>query len=432
MAAVTDVTNEAASLAYNFIQYGTPALTPETVGDKANDSHYIPPIKPHRVHPNVPGYTDVGPEMAGQDLGTTVYFKWLNNETDAITKAYLYVHLNELQNLTGNECYPDDPLCHIIESIEMQVAGRTTQILYGDQIHFDNLVERDPTELARRYQLQHAGLSPAQRRAEAVAAGGGFWAKLELPFFFGTRHNQAFHNYLTQATTRFVIKYRTAVASLQNTGAATPIPPAGQRYVVDQFLRFRVVALHEKQKSLVKNQVKAMGRHGLLYKIQDIQRVQAHAVTAGATNTNIDISNFTKHVYRIQGVIRPAANLVANVQNNDRWALTDCSTMYIEAAGKRLLPEHDDDTLKYIVNGEHFRGMPGDAIYNGLFTDFPDVHHDSMGGLDFSLMGNPRWWYTWSTPLGANQECDLWAYCHNMVKIMDVGGLVSTSQLYAV
>ena len=432
MAAVTDVANQAASLAYNFIQYGTPALTPETVGDNPRDSHYLPPIKPNRAHPHVPGYTDIGPEMAGQDLGTTVYYKWLNNETDVITKMYLYVRFNELQNLTNFECYPDDPICHAVEQIEWQVAGRTVQIIYGDQIHFDNLVERDPTELARRYQLQHAGLSVAQRRAEAVTGGGGFWAVLELPFFPGTQHNQAYHQYLSQGTSRFVVRYRTAVATLQNVGAATPIPPAGQRYIVDQFIRCRVIAIHENQKAHVKSQVKSLGKHGQLYKIQDIQRVQSHAVAAGAGNTNIDISNFTKHVYRIQSVIRPALNLVANVQNNDRWALTDCSTMFIDAAGKRLIPEHDDDTLKYIINGEHFRGMPGDAVYNALLTDFPDVHHESMGGLDFSLMGNPRLWFTWSVVLAANQEIDSWAYCHNMVKIKDDRGLVTVQQLYSV
>lgn len=436
MATITDTSNQAASLGYNFVGYATPALTPETVSRQPLDSPYLNPVKPYTTHPSVPGYTDISPESNGSDFGQSVNFKWLENETDTVTAAWLYVRLAPLTSAapTGNECYPDDVLCHAMESFEWQVAGRESQSIYGDQIHFDNLVEHGPVELARRYQLQHAGLSPAQRRAEANLAGTGFWAILELPLEFSESLSASWHSYLTKSVVRFTVRYRPTANILQNTGANTPTPVGSTTFIVDQFLRFKVASLHEGQKSLMKKRVKDTGTHGMLKKFKDIQRVQSHAVAATAANTQIDISNFTKHVYRIQFVVRPAVNLAANINLNDRWALTDISTCWIDAAGKRLIPQLDDATLKYIVNGQNFKGVPGDAVYNALLTDYPDVHHNALGGIDFSLTGNPRLNITWSAVGGlvAASEIDVWAYCHNMIKYVETQGKVVVHQLYQV
>lgn len=422
-------TNQAASHAYAFIGMAAPSISPETVGRNARDSFYMPPREPRKSPPSVIGYTDIS-ATTGTDFGSVFRFENLNDDHTSILKSWLVTTYNPIAAAGGgvNPRFPNDVNNHMMEKMELQQGGRTLQTLYGDDEHFRSIMDLNPDELAKKYQARRDNLSAAQRSALAVA---GFTAISELNFWYSDAPEHCWHQWLNSAQSRFVMTTRAANAVLQTTGGTIPTVAAGT-YINNVFIRHRVVATLESEKRIVLNDIASMGSRGMLYKFRDVQQVLNQAVAAGSTTANFDLSNFTKHVYRIYHYIRPSANLVATVTNNDRWSTTPILTRYIEASGQRLVPQHDHDFILFVENGDNLAGTPGDALYNVLFNGLGDIHHMVLPGIDFSLLGNPRLYQTHSAAVvAANHDFDAIGYVHNFIKVEKVGDKVVFSVLYS-
>lgn len=411
---------QSTSNASSFMGLCAPIHLPSLVSKSGEDSIRLP--RGHQtLSIEVQGTTDIAPERQGVDFGQVDYFKYINNDNEVLKSCTLAVRLDALAVGAGGAPgdrprYVDDILCAAVERIEMQFGGNVLQTIYGDELHFRNQQECLEEELMRKNRLQAAGLSDAER---ATLATNQQWVYLEIPFWWTRSPSANWHQYAFQRLTRFVIYFRNSRFLLQQDNVAdiVPVPAGGAGYIVDHFLRFSICSVSEATKQTYMSMIQAEGDRGFLYLIQDWQRLTDQVLPAGSTTDTVLLNTFTKFGYNMRFWLRPAANLLADTRNNNRWATVDIISMHMDISGKRFLPELDRTWLKDMVNGKYFAGNSQLAIYNVLFTEFPDLHHQGMGGMEFSNTTNPTLVLT-TAALPANVNMDIYLYCHNYVRLV--------------
>jgi len=373
--------------------------------------------------PEVPGFSDMPPERQGVDFGQQDYFKIINNDTDVFTKCILCVKLDALTAGAGGSHprYPDDVLCHAVEKIVFQY-GRDVQEISGEELHFRIIQEETEKELARKAKLQGLGLPVAERVQLAKAAS---WYYLEIPFWWTTSNEAAYHQYAFQRLTRVVITWRTPEFILQQEVANTkPTAATGGNYILDHFLRFEIRAPSQSTRDRFIQMVKDQKDAGMLYLMGQTQHLQQQ-INAGAVQHIIQLNTFTKYCYNLRFVVRPVANLQQNYLNNARFQTTDILSCQYTITGREYFPTTDDHFMKYEIANAMFAGNPELAVYNIPNNVDPDMHESAVGGFQMSATGTPQ--ITINTAvLPANHYVDFWAYCHNYVRMVlkDGGSII--------
>jgi hypothetical protein len=371
------------------------------------------------MNTTVPGYTDVQPENSAVDFGQVDYFKYINNDNEVLKSVDVMLVLDALTAAASgtNPRYVDDVICAGMEKVEFFYGGKCLQSLTGDEIHF-RLEQETPEEEYDR--ICHLSVTNTTARERAALATGQQLVSLTIPFWWCRNETDAWHQYAFQRLTRVVITWRNAGFLLQQDSEATnvlPTPTAGGRYIVNHWLRFRVSAISEAAKQTYVKQIAKTENDGWLYLIQDWQALQSVQALQAATTTTIQLNTFTKYGYNIRFWVRPVANLLADTRNNNRWFRYDITSAYLDISGKRYYPEHDMLYLKYNVNGTMFHGNQELPTYNIPFTDYPEVHRHSMGGIDFSNAATPQLVLKHAA-LPANCYIDVYLQCHNYVRLV--------------
>jgi hypothetical protein len=365
------------------------------------------------------------PERQGVDFGQQDYFKIINNDTDVFVGCTLAVKLDGLvpdPNGGGrNPCYPDDVLCQAIDKVVFQY-GRDVQEITGDELHFRRLQETPEKELTRLSKLQGLGLPRAERVELAKAPA---WYYLEIPFWWTVTEDAAYHQYAFQRLTRVVITWRSPEYILQQETERTrrPLPRGGGPYILDHFLRFRVVAPTQATKDRFIQMVKDQKDAGYLYLIGQTQHLQQQ-INAGARQHIIQLNTFTKYCYNIRFVVRPVVNLQPDYTNNRRFQVVDIDSCQLVLSGKEYFPDTDEHFIRYSIANRLFDGNPELAIYNIPLNAEPDMHGSAVGGFQMSAVSNPQ--ITINTVvLPENCYVDFWAYCHNYIRmILKDGGSI--------
>lgn len=412
--------NQASSDANYFITDTVPIHLPGLVSTDAKDSPHLP--QPQKaLPPEVPGWTDIVPERTGVDFGQQSSFKYTNNDNELIKEVTLCVRFAQIAAAGGgaNARYPDDVINASIDKIEFQIGGTTQHTLYGDEIHFRQIAEDTPEELLRLHGMQRANLTPVQRAALA-ANPNGFWAMLEIPFWWTENTSKHWHQYAVQRQTKILITWRAPEYILQQDLVnARPLPVAPYTtYIVDHFLRFGISVTDTATKNVYIDGVKKLGAAGLNTLVRYLQKQENNVVLAGATRTSIKLDNFNRPTFMIRFVIRPEANLIPSYLNNQRFATMACTTYRSDASGHRLFMEVDDFFAKYGINAKEFLGSPMHDIYHMVFTDYADVTQYPMGCIEFAKLQNPTCDITWTGGIGANAYVDFWAYCYDYLRLV--------------
>jgi hypothetical protein len=400
------------------------------VGDDVATSSYLPYAAPFRATPSDIGHTDIPPERQQQDLGQVISFKHMNNETDVILKTWMVIRWAQLAAGGGgaNPRYPDDPNNHALEYLEILSGGRELQSIYGDDNHFKPIMEKTPDEMAKTYTQRHDLLPLAARAAEAATVGG-FSVVSDLPLWYEEGTRNCLHQYVTDAPLRYKAFMRPAANVVQQTGGTIPTAVGGN-YIVDIFLRHRILATFQGEKDAHIDMLNRMGEEGILYKMRDIQRVSDWPVPVGTTTMTINIENFTKHTPRWYFILRPSANLAADFTNNNRWALTPLTRRRVVADGKVLASDHCHEFLINTENADHLLGSAAHNIYNIFHNEAADDHQNCQPGVDYSLLSVPRLIIEFAVGLANAHTLDAFSYAHNFVKEEKEGKQVKYSKLY--
>jgi hypothetical protein len=233
--------NQATSEIGSFLGLTIPTNLPTLMTTDPRATSYLPTAQ-LTTAPQLSGWTDIPPERQGVDIGQTDYFKYILNDSEVLTDLHLCVRLDGLNPGPGgvNPRYPDDVLCHSVERITF-VFGSDLQVLEGDAMHFNFLMNEDEQTMVRESQLRGYNLSVGQRIENAQSPK---WYYLRIPFWWTLRNSDAWHQYVLQRLTRIVITWRSPNGILQQDVANTqPTPMSGGQYIMDHYLRFRVTAL---------------------------------------------------------------------------------------------------------------------------------------------------------------------------------------------
>lgn len=414
--------------------YTRPVNLPGLNSTNVSDSPYLPTGQ-RALPPSVPGITDVDPERIGTDFGSVTSFKYPSNDYEVLKSVTLVVRLSPLDAGAGGDTarYSDDVLCQAIEKIVMTVGGTPIGApLYGDEMHYNPMVEATPEEKKRLWGMQAAGLTIAER---AILAATPQTVMLTVPMFWSKVTANAYHQYAVQRQTKFEITWRDKSFILQqNTANTAPVPKAGYTtYIDNMFLRFEVSALDTAVKDAYTQGVKRLGESGLDYMFQYQQRQTDNYILTGQTAVNHQLTNFNKPTYMVRFWIRPTANLLPSYLNNDRFATPDILSFYYgEASGHKYVQKTEKPWAVSMINGKYFLGDPTlHRVWHGLFTDFPDVKQYPMGVLEFSKLQNPTIHVELTGAAAVDYTVDYYAYCYNYCRIVitsDNRAAVTTEQ----
>jgi hypothetical protein len=407
---------------YYYLPHTRTINLPGLQSGEITDSPHLP--LPQRANPpEVPGITDIQPERTGTDFGSDTAWKYTNNDHEVLKSAMLAVRLGPITATGGgiNARYADDILCQAIDWLEFQIGGTVLQRLYGEEIHCRQLRNLIPEDLAAAYVLQRAGLTAADRAIMANPAvhAQGFWAYLDLPFWWTETANKHWHQYACQRTTRIVIHWRGPEYCLQQDNAnSKPAAVLNNSYIQEMFLRFEVSALDTAVKAGYMNTVKDMQGEGLSYLLTYEQRQENQSIPIASTSTNIQLTNFNKPTMLVLIIVRKAANLIANYLNNRRFEFMPLSSYWADASGHRLQQRISDEYSKFRMAQRAFVGNPDVNLYYILHTDYADVVQYPMGNIEYGRLQNPTVTLTWDAPIGEAYTADIYAKCYNYVRFV--------------
>jgi hypothetical protein len=82
---------------------------------------------------------------------------------------------------------------------------------------------------------------------------------------------------------------------------------------------------------------------------------------------SLALLRFTRYGYNMRFVLRPAANLVADYSNNNRWNVLSINAAQFDISNKCFFPKTCDYELKHEINGKKFLGNHELAICSSLF-----------------------------------------------------------------
>ena len=404
--------NQATTTASSFTDLTTPVhLRPLQTTRPESDPHL--PRGQLALMNSVYGWTDIPPERQGVDFGQTDYFKFINDSQCCLEEVYLCVRLDGLAAAGGgvNPRYPDDVLCQAIERITFYYEEEL-QVLEGDDIHFKDIMERDPRALGRESELRGLNLTDAERIKNAQTAR---WYILKIPFWWTESKDKAWHHYAFQRLTRIMIQWRPVASILQQDVVnLQPTALAAGTYILDHFLRFRVDALDPTVRSAYVKMIEDKGTTGHLTLIGQAERLTQQLNVGIATHV-IQLNTFSHFDYNLRFILRPVLNLTPTFTNNRRFQLADITSVIVDIGGKRYIASTDKDWLKF-GNSKLFRGPVGYPIYNiPLGTDHPQEHEKSMGGFDMSCASTPQMTLT-TVALPAIYQIDFYCYGHNFIR----------------
>lgn len=401
-----------------FMSLKAPTHLPTLVSTRGEDTPYLP-TSHHVSAITVPGITDVQPSRVGYDLGSQEEFSYTPNTNEILVSATLCCELSPLAAQGGGTepCYIDDPLCGMMERCEwLYGTMNPLQVLRGDDIHFSTLQETKDEELERKYQLQAAGLTRDER--VALATDHQF-VYLELPFFWANPKAGRWHAYAYGRPTRIRITWRTPNFVVQQKNGTIPIPTVGPNYILQKWIRFHTIIPTEATKQVYMKKIEAQGDHGQLTLFKDIQS-QNFTISAATTHTEVKLDMFNKYGYDLKFRLQRESDLAANPcqadgNGNNRWALLDITHLQFNIANKIYWPRTDDWYHKHVLQAKWFLGNHELPLYNIPFTEYPDLHTEALGGLEFSNVINPVLVLDHVAP-GVNVTliCDL--YCHNYIR----------------
>jgi hypothetical protein len=397
-----------------FLGLKVPIHLPTLISTRGEDSSHLPEGH-HTQALEISGIDDVLPIRTGYDLGSQEEFSYLSNTNEILTSCTVCCQLASLTPGAGGNSprYVDDVLCTAIEKIEWLYGNNNPlEVIYGDELHFATLQETPEEELERKYALQAAGLTTAER---VTLAAADQWVYLDIPWFWTKRQAGHWHAYAYGRPTRIRITWRAPGFVLQQNAAAT-LPTCGPSltYIKKKFLRFHTVIPTEATKQVYMKRVEGKGDTGELTLFKDMQ-YQDFTIGAADLQTQVKCDMFTKFGYNLRFILRLAANLVPDVQNNERWRILDINFMQFDVANKVMFPYVDDWYYKRVYAAKWFLGNHELPIYNIPFTDYPDLHTQAMGGLEFSNVILPIL-KLWHDAPGATTRLTCWLYCHNYIR----------------
>jgi hypothetical protein len=390
---------------------------PTLVSTRGEDTPHLPTAH-HTAALEVFGINDVEPIRAGYDLGSQEEFSYLSNTNEILTSCTLCVKLAPLTAQGGglNPRYIDDFLCGAIDHIDWLYGNNNPlETIEGDELHFCTLQETPDEELERKYALQAAGLTKEER---VVLASGEQWIYLDIPWFWTKSQAGHWHSYAYGRPTRVRITWRPVTYLVQQDGGTLPTPTNSPTYIKQKFLRFHTAIPTEATKQVYMKKIESQGDHGQLTLFKDIQK-QEFTIGAADTVTAAKVDMFTKYGYNLRFILRPEANLVPNILNNERWKILDIKTLTFEIANKTYFPLTDDWYHKHVYQAKWYLGNHEIPIYNVPFTNYPDLHSQAMGGLEFSNVINPFLRLTHAAPNAGgfgNVRMTCWLYCHNYIR----------------
>ena len=364
------------------------------------------------------GWTDIPPERQGVDLGQIDDFKYILNDNDTCTDLFAMVTLDGLNPGLGgsNPRYPDDPIAASVEKVIFQY-GRDLQEFSGDEIHFNFVQSEDHTDFNRLAQLRGYSV-PLGERIDNARAPRTY--AMRLPFWWTQRLSDAWHQWRFRRETRIRIVWRPQTQVLQQEGANTqPTPMNGTQYIMNHWLRFRVMAISEATKQKYTERISDMGTAGWLHLIENTERL-TQQIHAGNTRHVIQLNTFRKYGYNLRWVIRPVSALTANYMDNDRWRKFTIRNVQLTISGRQFLPRTDKFWLTHAVDEAVFRGSPEHDIFNIPFSDHPDLTAAAMGGIDFSMANTPQIVIE-TEPLPESCFVDFFLQCHNYIRLVLVG-----------
>lgn len=403
----------------SFMGLMAPIHLPTLISTNGEASPHLP--KNHHVAAlKISSLNDCLPMRLGYDLGSTEEFSYLSNDNEILTKCTLCVELAGLVPGDGgkNPRYADDVLCQAIEKVEWCYGSNTAlQKIEPEKMHFEMLQEMDPQELERRRSMQSAGLSVKER---VELAKDKQMVYLEIPFYWSKSADVNWHAHVLRRPLRVRITWRTPHYVLQQEDSGTlPKPKDGSVYIVQKWIRFHTVIPTPSTKEIYHGRINAKGDSGWLHLFSDSQ-FQEFNLAKGATFHNLKTDFFTKYGYNIRFILRPYDNLQPNVLNNRRFELLDIKNFQFDVSNKTFYPKTDDYYAKHVYNARNFLGNFEIPIYNVPFTDYPDLHTEGMGGLEFANVSNPQLKVE-TVPLPSNTILTAWLYCHNYIRIVIQG-----------
>jgi hypothetical protein len=404
-----------------FLGLKVPIHLPTLVSQRGEDTPHLPTAH-HTMAIEVASITDVLPIRSGYDFGSQEEFSYLANTNEILTSCTLCVQLSRLTLQGGGNSprYVDDILCAAIEKIEwLYGSNNPIETIEGDELHFCTLHETAEEELERKYALQAAGLTVAER---ATLATADQWVYIDIPWFWTKAQAGHWHAYCWGRPTRVRITWRNVDYLLQQTGGTKPIPFAGAAapYMKQKFIRFHTTTPTESTKQVYMKKIQDQGDHGQLTLFKDVQK-QEFTIGASETSLSAKVDMFTKYGYNLRFILRPEANLAADLTNNKRWEVLDISTLQFNIANKIYYPLTDDWYHKHVYEAKWYLGNHEIPIYNIPFTNYPDLHSQAMGGLEFSNTINPTLLLTFpapntNVPAIATVRLTAWCYAHNYVR----------------
>lgn len=434
--------SNASTDSYYYLPYTLPVHLPGLVSTNPADSPHMP-LPQKALPPEVPGFTDVQPERVGTDFGMDTSFKYIPNDYEVLKDCALMVRLAPLaaSGTGAAPMYPEDVLLHAIDYYRFEIGGVVIQQRWGEEIHFNELVEDNQDEFARKDAAQGinigtglnepgTGIDPAvsadpgrsQRASKTWNSGmfaNGQWFMLDMPFWWSETAAKHWHQYACQRQTRITIHWRNPEYILQQVGDSTiPQPDGFSTYILDCFLRFRVSSLDTTVKNTYIDAVKSQGANGINYLIEYVQRQENQVVEAGKRSVNIQLLNFNKPTYKLRFVVRKASNLAANPQKNNRWATEPIESYEVKASGHTIWPLMNSFYAKYMVNGKEFLNNPNHDVFHVLHTDYADVTQYPMGCIEYAKLNNPV--LTINFPAALSESCvvDVYAYCYDYVRLV--------------
>jgi hypothetical protein len=401
---------------YYFLPYTLPVHLPGLVSTNPGDSPHMP-LPQKAVPPEVPGFTDIFPEVVGTDFGMETSFKYIPNDYEVLKSVIVMMKLAPLAAAGGgiNPRYADDVFNAACERVAWQVGGATIQELTGDEMHFKPLVECPPEEYSRLSVAQYID-TDAQRTIFATTGG---WVYAEVPFWWTETAAKHWHQYACQRQTRIRFKWRPANQILQQDNVNAVPTAVGNKYIQDIFMRFRISALDTAVKDTYTNSVKAQGSAGLNYLTTFTQKQENNVVSVPSNSTTIQLTNFNKPTYMLRFIIRTETALATNcLTGNRRFEIQDCSQFRADASGHIIWPLMSSRFAKLEVNGKEFLGNPMNNVFHVLHTDYADVVQYPMGCVEYGKLQNPTLTINWANNLQANMVVDIYAYCYDYLRLV--------------
>jgi hypothetical protein len=413
------VTNAATSV--SFFPLLNNIHKPALNSDSPANSPYLPvPYK--TVAPSVPGYMDIPPQRPDVDLGSTQdYYSFYLNDHVILKKCQLYVKLNSL--VAGGSGvsprYVDDVLCRAIEYIDFRFASDTIQRIYMDRWHFQEEHETPEFELSRRYRMREGRLTPLQRAKAATIADR--WLIIDVPVWWTQQDSDSFHQYAAQRKIEIFVKWadKNLIFQQEVDTSTIPTPTGATRYKLDSFIRFHTSAITEGTKNKYLELVTPTGEAGWLYITRDAQVLKDIQLSGSGAEQTFKLDTFTKNMYALNVIVRPAANLVGSLSNN-RWTeRCDLASIKLDINGATYWPTLDEDFMKNEINGTNFLGNPLVPLYTiPLGTDRPDEHQHSCGGFEMSAVSAPTMTIKLLYTPAETMYAEVWGDFHNMARVV--------------